>query len=715
MKKTEDHKKNRRYSVILMLPVILIAVFVFLGYEVWIQYRNTLMDNQTDQLLMVSEMLKNNIEISIMEYEDDLNFLCLIEQEEEVTKEFYRYYLDAKDSFICNIVWEDAGHNVEKAVFDIDIKEAVLITRMNETNSIYQYTDADQQNYLAFRKVMPSGRALNLLLDEEDYYTELISDIRIGTNGYIVVKSSSGQIIMHPDSDQWGIDVIEGRKEMYPGLDFSSLERMIEKQKSGETGISEYYSYWWMDDDVPRVKKLAAYVPAAVGEDFWIISGVTDYDDFYIPIQEGFVRIILVFVGIMAILLILSIYVAKLSLDREKSESEIIYLKELNALLEEVHRNEEVLAHQERLQIMGTVTSGIAHEFNNFLTPILGYAELLMMELPERSEEYEGAREIYEAAEKATDVVRQISTLSRKNVETVYKSIAAEPTLNRALKLVESVCPMPIRLEGDIQFGDTKILGNATQINQVVLNICVNAIHAIGKNEGRIFVRGRNVTRGQVEERVGVKLPEVWANYIQIDIEDNGKGMEPDTMRQIFDPFFTTKTGGEGTGLGLALVEQIIHSHKGYICVDSEPGEGSRFHIFFPVLETERIELGRKKNLQLVIVDDNAKVLQLLEKNFARLKSPILTCRTKEELQRCLDEHPVDVLVIEQILEGVSSIDFAMAVKEKYPGMVYIITVDAVTREIVEAKQRKIIDSYIEKPVSVTMILETIRTCMEDY
>ena len=715
MKKNEDHNKKHTYSIILMLPVILIAVFVFLGYEVWIQYRNTLMENQTDQLLMVTEMLKNTIEISMMEYEDDLNFLCLVDEEEAVTDEFYKYYLAAKDSFICNIMWEDTDRKMIKSVFDIDIRRAVLITRMNETNSIYQYTDQEGQNYLGFRKEMQSGKAINLLLDEEDYYIKLISDIRIGTNGYIVVKSSSGQIILHPDSEQWGIDVIEGRKEIYPGLDYSSLEKMIERQKKGETGISEYYSYWWMDDAVPRVKKLAAYVPARVGDDFWIISGVTDYNDFYIPIQEGFVRIILVFVGIIVIVLILSIYVAKLLLDREKSESEIVYLKELNELLEEIHRNEEVLAHQERLQIMGTITSGIAHEFNNFLTPILGYAELLMMELPEHSDEHESAQEIYEAAEKATDVVRQISTLSRKNVETVYKTVEAGPMLQRALKLVESVCPYQIRLEDDIQLGKARILGNATQINQVILNICVNAIHAIGKNEGRILVRGRTVSRWQVENRIGVKLSGVWEHYIRIDIEDNGKGMDQDTVRQIFDPFFTTKSNGEGTGLGLALVEQIIHSHKGYINVDSQPQIGTQFHIFFPISETEQVELGKKKNLQLVIVDDNAKVLQLLERNFAKLKYPILTFREKEELQKCLDEQPVDVLVIEQILEGISSIDFAMSIKDKYPGMVYIIMVDVVTREIVEAKQRKIIDGYIEKPVSVTMILETIRACMEDY
>jgi len=712
MKKSEDFIKNNRYFIIFMLPVLLIVVFIFMGYSVWKQYRNTLMDNQADQLLRVAEILKNTVEITIQEFEDNLDFLSIIEQRENLTDDFYKYYLGS-NTFLANILWHDEQGNIIKMLFDITITESVLITKSDEDSSIYQYTDVKGKKYLAFTNVLDSGKSISLVLDEEQYYTDLISNIQIGTNGYILLKNSDGQIIMHPDKDQWGIDVIDGRNELYPGLDLSSLENMIEKQKNGETAISEYYSYWWMDDRVPRVKKIAAYIPAAVGNDFWIVSAVTDYNDFYMPVKEGFVRIILVFIGIIVILLLLSFGVAKLLLDREKTAAEIVYLKELNELLEELHRNEEELAHRERLQIMGTITSGIAHEINNFLTPIMGYAELLMLGLPETSEAYENAQEIYEASEKATDVIRQISSLSRKNVETVYKSINAETMLKRALKLVESVCPRQIKIVDGIKLNNTKMLGNATQINQVILNICVNAIHAIGKKEGTIRISGWEVDKWMAERYIGLKLSDAWQKYIRIDIADNGQGMDADTLRQVFDPFFTTKKSGEGTGLGLALAEQIIHAHKGCICVESELGKGSCFHIFFPVLESEQEEWGKKKNLQLVIGDDNAKVLQLLQKDFAKINYPVLTCKTMEELRDCLDERKVDVLVIAQHLDGVSSIDFSMAIKEKYPGMICIVMVDSVTREILEAKQRKIISNYIEKPVSVTMLLETIRNCIE--
>lgn len=176
---------------------------------------------------------------------------------------------------------------------------------------------------------------------------------------------------------------------------------MIEDQKKGEEGVSVYYSYWWTKKDLPRVKKISVYTPAKIGEDFLVISSVTDYTDFYQPIREGFTGLMLLFAGILAICMVVFFLAMKMFNQRKQVEAENAYLKELNGLLEEVHQNEETIAHQQRLQIMGTMTGGIAHEFNNFLTPIMGYAELLMMELPEDSDEYDSVAEIYEASEKA--------------------------------------------------------------------------------------------------------------------------------------------------------------------------------------------------------------------------------------------------------------------------------------------------------------------------
>lgn len=401
-----------------------------------------------------------------------------------------------------------------------------------------------------------------------------------------------------------------------------------------------------------------------------------------------------------------------------KSSREIKNLKELNSLLENVQRSEDAIAHQERLQIMGTMTGGIAHEFNNFLTPIMGHAELLMMELPEGSDEQDSAKEILEASEKAMDVVKQISSLSRKNVETVYKCIPVKKMMQRALKMIASVCPPQVHLESELQVEQENILGNTTQLNQVLLNICVNAIHAIGKKEGTIHVKCEVISRETLAGFLDKELPDTWKDYIYISIKDNGCGMEKETLRQIFDPFFTTKKGGEGTGLGLALVEQIVTSHKGYVFAESQPGVGSCFHIGLPVLQAdqpeETVHVGERHEIRMVFADDNAKVLELLRRSFDKIGMQIQTCMTVEELSANLAEKEADVLVVEESIEEQSGVDFCMSIAGKYPKMLKLVSIESISREIVEAKKKGIINGYVEKPLSDRNVLESVRECQKE-
>ena len=209
------------------------------------------------------------------------------------------------------------------------------------------------------------------------------------------------------------------------------------------------------------------------------------------------------------------------------------------------------------------------------------------------------------------------------------------------------------------------------------------------------------------------KLSDVWKKYIHIQVKDNGCGMDKETLRQIFDPFFTTKKGGEGTGLGLALAEQIITSHKGYIYAESKKGEGSTFHIYLPVLDTEHmpqiVQNIPRKDYRIVVADDNAKVLQLLKKNFEKIGIQIQTCMKREELQKCLEQQEADVLVVDETMEDCSGVDFCMSLAGRYPDMLKLIIIDGVSREVAEARQKGIIDGYAEKPVSDTAILEAIR------
>lgn len=707
-------KKNKK-TLIAAIPLFLIVILVFAGFGVWKKYRDTLMQNQEEQMLLTTRILSENMAMSAEEYEESLSFLAKTAENrpQDEAKQLYREFIDTQTSFITNLYLEDEQGKLSESVKDVQIVSSQLLTQSSAKNSIYMEKDTGGKIYNVYKRVLKDGRKICLMIDAEKYYQKLISGIHIGTNGYIVVKDAEGTIIMHPKKEQWGIPVIAGRKKMYPDLDYSSLEKMIEDQKKRKEGISHYYSYWWTNEKRPRVQKISAYSPVQIGDSFWVVSAVIDYDDLYEPIAEGFLKMVCIFVGILLAAGIAVVLFGRVMRDMRRAVREINDLKELNEQLEKMHRSEQSIAHQQRLQIMGTMTGGIAHEFNNFLTPIMGYAELLMMELPEGSEEQDSAKGIYEASEKAKDVVRQISSLSRKNVETVYKNISIKKFMTRAERMMESVCTPLIHMESEFCVDDEMILGNATQLNQVFLNVCVNAVHAIGKNQGNIRISCHSEEKEKLAQGVIEKLSDVWKKYIHIQVKDNGCGMDKETLRQIFDPFFTTKKGGEGTGLGLALAEQIITSHKGYIYAESKKGEGSTFHIYLPVLDTEHmpqiVQNIPRKDYRIVVADDNAKVLQLLKKNFEKIGIQIQTCMKREELQKCLEQQEADVLVVDETMEDCSGVDFCMSLAGRYPDMLKLIIIDGVSREVAEARQKGIIDGYVEKPVSDTAILEAIR------
>ncbi|MCD8220808.1 MAG: ATP-binding protein [Clostridiales bacterium] len=707
---------------LLIVPLIVLATLLAVASSIWNGYRDRLMETYKNQLLLTSKILARNMSLSLEEFRSDLLYLSNL-TEDGGEEKLFREFLDTQSELECDIVWMDENGLPEKSIRGLELKEPVLLTELADGQSVWQYEDTSGKHYLVFQRMLASGVMIALAVDSENYYQQLISDIQIGTNGYIMVKNSTGVIILHPEEVQWGIHVINGRREMYPDLDFTSLEAMVEEQCQGNEGISEYYSYWWPNPDLPRVKKISGYAPAPIGDDFWVISAVVDYDDYYLPIENGFRDVATLFMGALAAFGLMAVFLVKLLWDRRKAAEWIGALREMNERLAELHQEEEMIAHQQRLQVMGTMTGGIAHEFNNFLTPIMGYAELLMMTLDEDSDEYDSAKEIYEASEKAKDVIRQISSLSRRNVETVYKQIEVKKFLARARKMVESICPVNIRLETETDVGEICILGNSTQLNQVILNICVNACHAIGKKkEGTIrltaSVTDRETLLKNLPEKEMIRISREWEQYLLLDIADDGCGMDSETLKQIFTPFFTTKKAGEGTGLGLALAEQIIVSHKGHIYAESEPGKGSVFHICLPVLETDaqipvsETDGGRK--LRIVAADDNRKVLDLLHKNFAKIGLPIVTCGSKRELADILEQEKPDVLVLDESLDQGSGVEFCMSLAGKYPQMIRIIMTDAPNAEILDAKHKKIIDEYLIKPVSDTEILRAVMECRSE-
>jgi signal transduction histidine kinase/CheY-like chemotaxis protein len=721
-----DIKENKRYGTGFMICAMasVLLIFCCLLFSIWEEYKETIINNQKKQMLLTTQSMGENLKIFIEGYQADLNALCAIEDENNKKSgredwSILQSYVTNHSRFVFDVILEDENGKLLKSVNGYGVTSTYSVTEIGQDISFRQCKLGNGEMYLILKKVLPNRNSLSVVLNEKNYYNFLVSNIRLGTNGYVVIKDSKGIILIHPQERQWGINVISGRQEMFPDKDLTSLQQMIENQNRGEAGVSEYYSYWWLDPEVPEVKKISAYSPAIIGSGFLVVSAVIDYNDIYIPVAAGFFKLGLVFLGIVSVVLGMVFYIGDLRVQKRKDTEEIAYLWELNKILEELHQSEETTAHQQRLQIMGTMTGGIAHEFNNLLTPIMGYSELLMLDLPEGAESYDNASEIYEASRKAKEIIQQISSLSRKNMETAFKNINAAKVLGRAIKMVSSVCPAHVHLKKEIALSDECFLGNETQMNQVILNICVNAIHAIGHGGGTITISGSRVGSEELKQYKLFPVSEEWNYYLRIDIADDGEGMSEEVLKQIFDPFFTTKKNGAGTGLGLSLVEQIVHSHKGFVFAESRPGEGSIFHIFLPVNEQkeqegqQETEAENGDRLRLLVIDDNPKVLRLLEKNFSRLHVPLTACMDFEEARRVLKEREIDAIVAEHYIAGKSGTDFCMSLQGQYPEIIRIIMTDRVTKEILEAKRRKIIDEYIDKPVSDSAILKAVKNCEE--
>ena len=692
-----------------ILGACLLAILIPSGISFWHSYRDSLIESQTRQLELVVQSFADVMRYTLTEYTARL----------DAAAEKLRTNPDAipnlsRSSTIRDLWIEDADGIVISSRYGVTADCDVLLTR-TEGISYWQYHNGDR-HYLVLKEPV-DGQTICLVTDAEAFYQQLVSDIHVGENGYLVIKNAQNRVIMHPERAQWGLDILAGRLELHKDadLDLDSLQTLLDAQLTQESGIMDYYSYWWTDPSLPRVRKVSAFRRIDIGDSFWTVSAVLDYDDLYQPVADSFFRVaelfglgVLVLAGIMG-------YIFWLLLKNRRSADKISALKEVNSALEELHRSEESLARGQRLQLMGTLTGGIAHEFNNFLTPITGYADLILAETDPDSEIYDNALEISEAAAKAQDVVKQISAMSRKNVETVYDTLRVRTLLEKTVKLAATNCPKQITLATDFPLEQECILGNTTQLQQVILNICVNAIHAMGKESGTLRLCAAAVPQEELVERFpDEKIPQDWKAYVRISISDTGCGMDKETLQHIFEPFFTTKKSGEGTGLGLAVAEQIIRTHRGHICAESTPGKGSTFFLYLPLLEPrqeqEHLKWGMQHNLRILAADDNQKVLSMLKKDLGRLGLSISTCTRRDDMRHLLEEQPFDVLLIDESLTDSSGVDFCMSIQNQYPSLTRIVMTNAPSRELMDARRHKIIDGYILKPVAVSTLMEVTRS-----
>jgi PAS domain S-box-containing protein len=246
----------------------------------------------------------------------------------------------------------------------------------------------------------------------------------------------------------------------------------------------------------------------------------------------------------------------------------------------EIKKLEARIQQAQKMESIGSLAGGIAHDFNNILCPIIGMAELLMLNFPHGSQVYENAQIIFNAGKRGGDLVQQILTFSRQSEHTLVP-VCIQQILKEVLKLSRSSIPAYIEIEQNIQTDCGSVLANPTQIHQVVMNIITNAYHAVEPSSGKIIVTLDEISPASDALR---ELSLSADRYVVISIKDTGHGIPADLMGKIFDPYFTTKERGKGTGLGLAVAYGIVKEHQGAIQVYSEVGKGSTFNVYIPLM-----------------------------------------------------------------------------------------------------------------------------------
>ncbi|MFW6082306.1 MAG: hybrid sensor histidine kinase/response regulator, partial [Desulfosalsimonas sp.] len=378
------------------------------------------------------------------------------------------------------------------------------------------------------------------------------------------------------------------------------------------------------------------------------------------------------------------------------------------------------LRQSQKIEALGTLTGGVAHDFNNILSIIMGYAELLQAELPEDHEAQKGLREISAAGRRARDVVRQLLTFSRRGEEEKSPQNISF-VIKEGVRMIRSTTPSFIDIREDIATDLSLMMANPTQIHQLIINLCKNASDAMDEKGGVLTVRLEQETLKEKTPAFGSDLRR--GDYVKLTVEDTGSGIAAERLERIFDPYYTTKEVDKGTGLGLSVVLGIVQDLGGGILVDSEKGQGSRFEVFFPALQkhgetplspdSENLARGTET---ILFVDDEARVTELAE---LRLKSLgyNAVCETDPEkaLQRFYeDPHGFDLVITDMTMPKMTGDVLSMEILKIRPGMKIILCTGYSERIAEDTAIRAGVARYMEKPVEFAELARAVRAVLDE-
>jgi len=384
------------------------------------------------------------------------------------------------------------------------------------------------------------------------------------------------------------------------------------------------------------------------------------------------------------------------------------------------------LQQSQKMEAIGRLAGGIAHDFNNILSAIIGYTELAQFHMTNSCKETNcpAARDlemVLQAADRVRDMVQQILTFSRHQDDTKIPIVLADEVKD-ALALLRSSLPQSIEIRTKLNTGSAKIMANATQIHQIIMNLGTNAYHAMIEDGGILAVELDKVEIHPFDEKA-TNLKLTPGPYLLLKICDTGCGMSRAILDKIFDPYFTTKPMGKGTGMGLAVVHGIVKNHDGLITVYSEPDKGTSFQVYLPQYTNEKIaESERFKeeitggSESILLVDDEALVAEMMQRQLENLGYQVESYNKPEEALSTFHaaSEKFDLIMTDMTMPKMNGVAFAqqiLQVREDIP----IILCTGFSELVNEEKARAVgIKAFVMKPLVRKTIADTVRRVLDE-
>lgn len=605
------NKNNQLYADVaqkfglIMLCIIMIFIF-YIDFKSYMTYSEVLIQQEETQLLSIARIVGDNMNNYLKQERDkiDVTFARQNDSLNEIHSK-NKYLLDDSYPLYRGYVLVDENRNIADIIVSggaVKSKREKIINGMKQVSldKVYRaeiegkhYSEEDKEYTLYIKKTLKVGEKLYTAVyavNMSEIYNRIIKPVQINGAGFIYVKDAANTIMMHPYQDEIGTYGFHTVHENTTGNAnaFDDLFRWSNYQKQVAEGRDVIQAYRLYNGELVPETMIGAFTKLYIQNEEWTVTAVLPMNVLSGPLTQ----FITMFLLITLIIFLLAIIGTAVCMNIVRQGKEIDYLREINSGMEMIQKQSDEIRNYQRVQSLGMMASHIAHEFNNFLTPVMVYVDLLEGDDSISEENHELLREMSGSLDQAKQLSTDLLSFARQDTGAKLTYIDLRDETKKAVKIVKRLTPQKIRFESEITEEDIHLYGRKGNIEHILLNLCKNAYDAMDNAKIR---------------RLSISLKKTGDEAV-LSVSDTGCGIPDETIERIFEPFYTTKGSRQGTGLGLSVVRNIVTSMDGVMDVQSS-SEGTTFIMRFPLnVEDKEKQLSRIASIKRIAIIYNKKI-----------------------------------------------------------------------------------------------------------